>query len=98
MIVIYDRNSFIIQATGWHKHSSLIVRVEGDEEEKKFFKLTNGGYKSESAAYPPKSMTDFMLGVLKKGLCLMALDKETGKVPCRSYGTFVIFVICVVVQ
>ena len=34
-----------------------------------------GGYKKDCSDYPPASMCDFMLDILRKGMCLMAVDK-----------------------
>jgi hypothetical protein len=39
-----------------------------------------GGYKKDCDPYPPQGMVDFMLDILKQGICLMAIDKETNKV------------------
>ena len=39
-----------------------------------------GGYKKDCDVYPPQGMVDFMMDILKQGVCLMAIDKANNKV------------------
>jgi hypothetical protein len=43
-----------------------------------------GGYKKNCSDYPPASMCEFILDILRKGMCLMAVDKVSLSIFAKS--------------